>query len=242
MHAVHGDFGLARSHPSGCQTPRRILQCLLMVSRNAALELLAPFGVSLSGSEIDKLLVYLDLLMRWNRKINLTSVRTEEECITRHFGESFLLSKVAPLQGRLLDIGSGAGFPGLAVKLIAPELEVTLLEPVAKKRAFLKEAARACDLGPVRVVGTRVEEFCRSESAGGFDIITARAVGGLESLVPAAEALLKPGGIICLWVGNQQIGQIKEMARTVERFNLVTIPASHDRQILAGKIHRSGNV
>lgn len=213
-----------------------------MVSRDTALELLAPFGVSLSSDQIDKLLVYVDLLMRWNRKINLTSIRTPEECITRHFGESFLLSKVARLQGQMLDIGSGAGFPGLAVKLIAPELEVTLLEPVAKKRAFLKEAARACGLSPVRVVSTRVEEFCRSESAGGFDIITARAVGGLETLVPAAETLVKQGGIICLWVGNQQITQIKEMTKTTEWFDPVAIPASHERQILAGKMHRLGNV
>ena len=228
--------------PLGCQTSHCILQCQLMLSRDTALELLAPFGVSLSGDEIDNLLIYLELLLRWNRKINLTSIRTPEECITRHFGESFLISKVFPLEGRLLDIGSGAGFPGLAVKLIAPELEVTLLEPVAKKRAFLKEAARACDLMPVHVVAMRVEEFCRSESAGKFDIITARAVGGLESLVPAAEVLLKPSGIICLWVGIQQIKLVEEAATKVEWFKPVAIPASHDRQILAGKIGGSDDV
>ena len=235
--APHGEFRLGAPLP-GCQSLRRILKCLLMASRNAALELLAPFGVSLSGDQIDKLLVYVDLLMRWNRKINLTSIRTEEECITRHFGESFLLSKLAPLQGRLLDIGSGAGFPGLAVKLIAPELEVTLLEPVAKKRAFLKEAARACDLKPVHVLGARIEEFCRSEKGPGFDIITARAVGGLESLVPAAEVLLKQGGIICLWVGTQQIKQVKEAAAKIEWFEPVAIPASDERRLLAGKLSR----
>ena len=206
-----------------------------MVSRDTALELLAPFGVSLSSDQIDKLLVYVDLLMRWNRKINLTSIRTPEECITRHFGESFLLSKVTPLQGRLLDIGSGAGFPGLAVKLIAPDLDVTLLEPVAKKRAFLKEAARACSLSHVHVLGARLEEFARSEEAHAFDIITVRAVGGLESLVPTAEGLLREGGILALWIGAQQRGQIQRAWTSLEWFEPVAIPGSHDRQILAGK-------
>ncbi|MGH9403017.1 MAG: 16S rRNA (guanine(527)-N(7))-methyltransferase RsmG, partial [Terriglobia bacterium] len=85
---------------------------------------------------------YLGLLLRWNEKINLTAIRTPEECVTRHFAESLFLARHEQLNGRLLDIGSGAGFPGLALKVAVPELAVTLLEPVAKKRAFLKEVVR----------------------------------------------------------------------------------------------------
>ena len=83
-----------------------------MLSNHAVHKLLKPYELGLSDSQIDKVLVYLNLLLRWNEKINLTAIRTPEECITRHFAESFLLSKAIPLTGSLMDIGSGAGFPG----------------------------------------------------------------------------------------------------------------------------------
>lgn len=204
-----------------------------MLVRNTVRELLAPFDISLSDETIDRLIVYVDLLLRWNRKINLTSVDTPQECITRHFGESFFVTKVVKLRGRLLDIGSGAGFPGLAVKLIAPDLEVVLLEPIAKKRAFLKDVARACGMNSVSVVGSRLEEFFRTEEPGRFDIITVRAVGGLESLIPTAVELLNAEGHLCLWVGAQQVGEIREGNRHLNWLDPVEIPLSHERQILA---------
>lgn len=198
-----------------------------------------PFDISLSGETIDNLAVYLDLLLRWNQKINLTSIRTPEECITRHFGESFLISQAVLLRGRLLDIGSGAGFPGLAVKLIAPDLEVVLLEPVAKKRAFLKEAARVCGMGSVQAVGSRLEEFCQTEQPQSFDIITVRAVGGLESLVSLAMGLLKSGGHLCLWVGSQQVKEIRDTNPDLQWLEPVKVPLSHERVILVGMRRRA---
>jgi 16S rRNA (guanine527-N7)-methyltransferase len=209
----------------------------LMLARNTVRELLAPFDVSLSDETVDGLLAYLDLLLRWNQKINLTSIGTPEECITRHFGESFLVSRIVPLQGRLLDIGSGAGFPGLAVKLIAPDLEVVLLEPVAKRRAFLKEAARACNMGSVKVVGSRLDEFSKTGQAELFNVITVRAVGGLDSLIPLAGGLLKSGGHLCLWVGAQQGKEICDGNPNLQWLPPVTVPVSHERQILAGMRH-----
>lgn len=207
----------------------------LMLARNTVRKLLAPFDVSLSDETVDGLLIYLDLLLRWNQKINLTSIGTPEECITRHFGESFLVSRIVPLHGRLLDVGSGAGFPGLAVKLIAPDLEVILLEPVAKKRAFLKETARACAMGSVQVVGSRLEEFCKTGQAGSFDVITVRAVGGLDALIPLAEGLLKSGGHLCLWLGGQQAREICDRNSNLQWQKPVMVPLSHERQILTGK-------
>lgn len=205
-----------------------------MISRDTVRKLLAPFDLVASDEKIDKVIIYVDLLLRWNPKINLTSISTAEECLTRHFGESFLLSRVVKLRGLLLDIGSGAGFPGLALKLVAPELEVILLEPIAKKRAFLKEVARACAMGRVQVVGSRLDEFARAEKCRTFDIITARAVGGLESLVPAAAALLKPGGRLCLWLGGQQADAIRGGNVELNWLQPEAIPVSRDRFILVG--------
>jgi 16S rRNA (guanine527-N7)-methyltransferase len=207
-----------------------------MLSPQTVRELLKPFDVQLSGTDLDKIQQYLDLLLRWNRKINLTSVRTPEECLTRHFGESFLLARLFPLVGRLLDIGSGAGFPGLALKLISPNLEVVLLEPVAKKRAFLKEAARICGLDRVRVVGERLEDFSRHEDSRSFDIITARAVGGLEKLVPLAAGLLRPAGRLCLWVGRQQVKKIVQENSGFQWMEPLAIPGSNERVILVGRL------
>ena len=86
-----------------------------MLSEARARTLLEPFQLNLTSEQVRDLLTYLELLLSWNRRINLTGVRSAEECITRHFGESLYLARSVPLEGRLLDIGSGAGFPGLAL-------------------------------------------------------------------------------------------------------------------------------
>ena len=204
-----------------------------MLDRNTVRELLTPFDNSLSDESIDKLLIHLDLLFRWNKKINLTSIGTPEECVTRHFGESFLISKVVQPKGRLLDIGSGAGFPGLAVKLIAPDLDIVLLEPIAKKRAFLKEVTRVCGMSSVQILGSRLEQFERNRGPRAFDIITVRAVGELESLIPTAAVLLKSGGHFCLWVGGQQIDALRTANPDLQWQHPAKIPLSHNRFILS---------
>ena len=138
--------------------------------------LLEPFGLDLNPGQVGQIQTYVDLLLRWNQKINLTAIRNAEDCVTRHFGESLFLAQHAELSGSLLDIGSGAGFPGLALKIVAPDLAVTLLEPVAKKRAFLKEASRACGFLQVDARGERLEDFVRTGPPS-FDSATSRAVG-----------------------------------------------------------------
>jgi len=167
-------------------------------------QLLEPFGLDLSPMQADQILIYLRLLLRWNEKINLTAIRNPEECVTRHFGESLFLARHVQLKGDLLDIGSGAGFPGLALKIAFPWISVTLLEPVAKKRAFLKEAARACGFHQVEVRGERLEDFVRATPAPGFDFATMRAVGNLEVLVPLSAQCLKQNGNLYLWLMQDQ--------------------------------------
>lgn len=205
-----------------------------MLDPVAVRQLLSPFDLFLSAETIDKLLIYLDLLVRWNRKINLTSIEAAEECVTRHFGESFLISKVVKLRGSLLDIGSGAGFPGLAIKLIAPDLDVLLLEPIAKKRAFLKEVTRVCGITRVEVVGSRLDEFARAKEPQSFDLITIRAVGDLEPLIRKAVGLLKSGGDFCLWLGRKQVREIRDANRDIHWYEPFAIPISRDRCILTG--------
>ena len=181
------------------------------------------------------MLVYLDLLLRWNQRVNLTGIRTPEECVTRHFGESLYLAQWVVLRGRLLDVGSGAGFPGLALKIVAPELPVTLLEPVAKKRAFLKEVARACGFDGVEVRGERLRDYCRVLPSASFDFVTARAVGQVEELAKDSARCLSPGGRLCLWLGERQVAHLASRALGFAWDAPIELPFGRERRILVGR-------
>ncbi len=207
-----------------------------MLTESGVARLLGPFGISLSSAQSSQLLAYLELLLRWNRKINLTAVRGAEDCVTRHFGESLYLARWVELRGALLDIGSGAGFPGLALKIPFPELRVTLLEPVAKKRAFLKEVARVCGMESVEVRGERLEQFTAPAL---FDAVTARAVGQLDELVPRSARLLKPGGRLCLWITRQQAVRLAEFQVPIDWAAPVPLPLGRDREIWVGSLRPS---
>jgi 16S rRNA (guanine527-N7)-methyltransferase len=210
----------------------------LMLDQASVTNLLAPFELHLSQGQTHQLLVYLELLLRWNPRINLTSIRDPEEIVTRHFGESLYIGRWARLQGNLLDIGSGAGFPGLALKIAFPDLATTLLEPVAKKRAFLKEVVRACDFRSVEVRPERLEEFALESGGRNFSSITARAVGHFELLVPAAAKILSPDGRILLWVSRQQGNELKESSDRLEWQQPIAVPMGREREIYIGQLKR----
>lgn len=129
-------------------------------------ELLTPFlSAPLSDAQLAQLAAYLEILHRWNARMNLTAVRDPEQVITRHFGESFFAAqhlfpqRLAASDRRLLDIGSGAGFPGLPIKIWAPELQVILIESQSKKATFLKEVIRALELKDANVIAKRAEDL-----------------------------------------------------------------------------------
>ncbi len=206
-----------------------------MLTAERVSELLKPFGLSLSSRQEEVLITYLDLLLRWNQKINLTAITKPDECVQRHFGESFYLPKAIEPAGKLLDIGSGAGFPGLALKILYSDLLVTLLEPVAKKRAFLKEAVRVCQISNVEVLPDRLECFAQGSRLQSFDLATARAVGGLARLVLMATKCLKPDGRLALWLGIDQVRAARSAGPNLTWSEPVTIPLSTQRVILIGR-------
>lgn len=195
-------------------------------------EILQPFRLELSPRQLSQIQAYLELLLRWNRRINLTSLKNEEECLTRHFGESLFAAGTNKLEGNLVDVGSGAGFPGLALKIAFPELSVTLLEPAGKKRAFLKEAARACGMSQVEVRSERLEEFAPG-AAGRFDVATMRALGQVSESVRLLVPCLKKNGLMVLWLGQGQIAGLSDTALKWQ--DPVPIPLSTNRVILAGR-------
>jgi 16S rRNA (guanine527-N7)-methyltransferase len=143
---------------------------------------------------LPQLSTYLDLLLRWNERTNLTAIREPEEIVRRHFGESLFagvhLAPLLPAEGTLLDFGSGAGFPGLPIQLLLPALRVTLAESQGKKASFLREAVRTLGLH-TEVWAGRVEDLPASRQ---FHAVTLRAVDRMEQALTVARSCVAPGG------------------------------------------------
>lgn len=166
--------------------------------------LLAPYTGAefLTAKLLGQLSTYLDLLLKWNARTNLTAIREPEEIVRRHFGESLfagvhLESRLSP-SATLLDLGSGAGFPGLPIQLLLPELRVTLAESQGKKASFLREAVRTLGLS-TEVWAKRAEELPASRA---FDAVTLRAVDNMAAALAAAEARIAPGGWLVTLSGD----------------------------------------
>ena len=194
---------------------------------------LESYQVVVSEAQVEAIRKYMDLLLLWNHKVSLTSIVDPGEILDRHFGESmFAAAKFSILKGRLADVGSGAGFPGLALKIIRPELHVTLIEANAKKSAFLAEVVRDLGLNGVDVLRARYEDL--PLGAIQADFIAARAVGRLQKLLEWASGSLSPAGQVVLWLGAQDaenLLRVREWNWTAP----VPIPRSRRRVLLAGQ-------
>jgi 16S rRNA (guanine527-N7)-methyltransferase len=171
-------------------------------------ELLSDYiAQPLAPRQLEQLLAYLDLLLKWNAKTNLTAIREPEQIVRRHFGESLALAEmVDELAGieTSADLGSGAGFPGLPLAIFCSEIKVTLIESQNKKATFLKEVVRTLDLSNVSVMNQRAEEVALK-----FDLVTLRAVERFTQALMVGSLMLKPGGWLAVLVSAQQVGEIK---------------------------------
>jgi len=164
---------------------------------------LSPFtgSIHISTEQAEKIRDYTELLIKWNKSIALTAIDDRLEIVSRHFGESiFALSAIPGLAGRLADVGAGAGFPGLPLKIARQGIKVVLLEPNLKKCAFLNEVTRALGLNDVEVSRSRYEEY---QGGALFDFVCARALGDYRRLLRWARGLLAPGGHVILWLGSE---------------------------------------
>jgi 16S rRNA (guanine527-N7)-methyltransferase len=201
-------------------------------------ELLQPFLAtpgSLSAEQLNSISTYIDLLLRWNARINLTSVRRPEAIVTRHFGESLFAARLLfPEPGSpasLIDIGSGAGFPGVPIKLWAPQLHVTLIESSHKKVAFLRQLSRTLTLTDIDVFPGRAEAYIGPLA----DVVTLRAVERFSSAVPTAARLVAPGGRLALLIGQAQTAQTSGLLPGASWSPPVPLPLSSSRVLLIGR-------
>ncbi len=193
-------------------------------------------GLDLSPEQAASCLVYLNELRKWNLKINLTAIRDDRESIIKNFLDSFSYVKgfVPGAELKLLDMGSGAGFPALPLKIAFPGIHVTLVESIQKKAAFLRHVIRTLNLSGAAVKDTRLEDLPASLD-GSFDVVTARAFASMESALAEGGRFLRPEGLMVLCRGPEERiddGAIDVLGMTVSGRLEIVLPLSDHRRAL----------
>lgn len=185
------------------------------MSRAVLLSGVQTLGLSLSEAQVALLLDYLALLQKWNKVYNLTAVRDPAEMMTHHLLDS--LSAIPPLLRqtggqpiRLLDVGSGGGLPGVVIAITCPQIQVTCVDTVGKKAAFIQQAAASLKLPNLRGVHARVESLT-AEEGGGFDVIGSRAFASLVDFVSWSRPALKPGAVWMAMKGKHPADELQAL-------------------------------
>ena len=154
---------------------------------------LKGFGMDIDEAQMGRIESFADMLLEKNKVMNLTAVREKDDVARRHMADSLYLYKCAELKGKkILDIGTGPGFPGMPLKLYDPELDITMLDSTSKRIAFINECAGSIGV-EVKTIAARAEEVA-PKMKGGFDIVTSRAVASLDVLAELSLAFVKVGG------------------------------------------------
>lgn len=178
-------------------------------------------GVHLDAAQAARLLQYLDLLERWNATYNLTSVRRREDMLVQHLVDCLAVvpavERALPAGGRVLDVGSGGGLPGVVLATVLPRLSVTCVDAVGKKAAFVRQVAGALGLPNLQAVHARVERLPASPP---FDLVTCRAFSSLADLVSLTSPLLAPAGCWLAMKGRAPAEEIAALPDDVEMFHV----------------------
>ncbi|HEY8528738.1 MAG TPA: 16S rRNA (guanine(527)-N(7))-methyltransferase RsmG [Paenibacillaceae bacterium] len=174
---------------------------------------LEPLGIALGPDQAEAFEAYFRLLTEWNRKMNLTAITERASVYEKHFYDSLTVAAVAPLAGspRLVDVGSGAGFPAIPLKIAFPGLRVTMVDSLAKRVRFLEEAVRELGLSDVVCLHARAEDAARLPGhRDGYDVATARAVARLSVLNELCLPFVRPGGLFVAMKGSDVAEEIEE--------------------------------
>ncbi len=182
--------------------------------RDLLLEGAKTFGIRLNEKEVEAFDLYLRELLKWNQKINLTAIRSEKGIVVKHFLDSLSAYPYLSKPSSLLDIGSGAGFPGIPLKMVNPFLEVTLIDSVRKKVDFQKHIIRTLGLKGIEAIHGRVQNKEVLQSMGGrFDFVISRAFSDLQTLLILSFPFLKKGGIVLAMKGEMNREDIPSLSK-----------------------------
>ncbi len=193
---------------------------------------LGEFNLTASAQQVLWIQQYIAMLLKWNEKISLTAIREPLEILYRHFCESMYAAAAVPLErGRLADVGSGGGFPGLPLKIIRPELQVFLVESNIKKATFLAETIRELELEGASVIVSRYEEL--SEEVAPLDVVCSRAVGEFRAFLAWAGSPQIAATQAVLWIGGSDLQEARRALGWDWR-DPIAIPQSLRRFLLVG--------
>ncbi len=181
------------------------------------------FNIELTNEQKHKLDLFYKLLVEWNQKMNLTTIIKEEDVYLKHFYDSLTLIKATDLTRNisLCDVGSGAGFPGIVLKIVFPNLKITLIDSLNKRIIYLNEIIRELNLKDIEAIHARMEDYSKKNNEK-FEIITARAVSNLNTLTEIAIRSLKIGGKLIFLKGKCE-EEINELKRIQKILNIMLI-------------------
>lgn len=208
-------------------------------------------GITLIDSQLEKLNKFYELLISWNQKMNLTRITEKEDVYLKHFYDSLTISKVIDLNQylTLCDVGSGAGFPGIVLKICFPNLKITLLDSLQKRVNYLNEIIKDLNLKDIEAIHTRAEDYAK-QNREKFDVVTARAVANLKILSELCIPMVKVSGSFIAMKANieEEIENsteiIKKLDSKIEKIETFYLPIEQSIRniILIKKINKTNNI
>ena len=216
---------------------------------NFNIEKIAPlcqeFGIILDETKIKKLNLYGNLLIEWNEKINLTAITEPEDVLIKHFYDCILFFKhnEVPQGASIIDVGTGAGFPGLVLKIVREDLKVTLLDSLNKRITFLKDVIEKCDLSNIEAIHSRAEEGGKNPLyREKYDIACARAVANMPVLMEYCTPFVKVGGRFIAMKGPSVVDEVAASSNAINLLKMAkpqiiceTLPNNDPRSFVISK-------
>ena len=189
-------------------------------------------GIDLTDQQIKQFLVYLSQLLTWNQTINLTSITDPYEVISKHFVDSLtgLTAFSFPFQGIVIDVGSGAGFPGIPLKIVRRDLQLVLIEPSQKKCAFLHSIIGALKLDQVTIYPGELQQYAADETRSPVDVMVVRALR-VDDIAESAALILKPAGHLLLYRTDRAMGGLST-AFQVESHHDFSLPKDKGTRVV----------
>jgi len=205
------------------------------MNKELFIEELSKLNVTLSKKQLEQLDKYYELLIEWNEKINLTRITEYEDVYLKHFYDSLTIAKVVDLSTKqtLCDVGTGAGFPGVVLKIVYPNLKITLVDSLQKRVNYLNEIVKELGLEDIHAIHSRGEDFKET-----FDVVTARAVANIEKLVTYTMHLVNKNGIFVAMKGNideeltSQVEQKLNKKYKIEQIEKFLLPIENSNRSL----------